>query len=170
MGVFFLSYNSCSFEDFAGSSCRLKLYGDLILLLFLLHSSLMLLHACWITSVTIFHHAFQILHIYYVKCVYELQDIGGDLHDYTLQVCIASKANSSLCTSSWRVFYILQSNSSISVFTLHMYIPVWKLNLYCHQSPKRGRLKVHLVPLSDFGVLKTYRLRDYCVCKSTHVL
>ena len=29
------------------------------------YSSLMLMHACWITSVTIFHHAFQILHIIY---------------------------------------------------------------------------------------------------------
>ena len=64
-GRFFLSYNSRSSDDFVGSSCKLKLYGGLILLLFLLHaySSLMLLHACWITSVTIFHHAFQILHI-----------------------------------------------------------------------------------------------------------
>ena len=33
MGIFFLSYNSRSFEDFAGSSCKLKLYGGLILLL-----------------------------------------------------------------------------------------------------------------------------------------
>ena len=32
--------------------------------------------------------------------MYELQDIGGDLHDSTLQMCIASKANSSLCTES----------------------------------------------------------------------
>ena len=43
------------------------------------------------------HFKFFIL---YVKCVYELQDIGGDLHDSTLQLCIASKENSSLCTSS----------------------------------------------------------------------
>ena len=32
-GRFFLSCNSRSFEDFAGSSCKLKLYGGLILLL-----------------------------------------------------------------------------------------------------------------------------------------
>ena len=31
--AFFLSYNSRSFDDFAGSSCNLKLYGGLILLL-----------------------------------------------------------------------------------------------------------------------------------------
>ena len=31
-GRFFLSYNSRSSDDFAGSSCNLKLYGDLILL------------------------------------------------------------------------------------------------------------------------------------------
>ena len=28
---------------------------------------------------------------------------------------------------------------------------------------------MHLVPLSDFGVLKTYRLRDKCVYECTHV-
>lgn len=28
---------------------------------------------------------------------------------------------------------------------------------------------MHLVPLSDFGVLKTYRLRDWCVCECTQV-
>jgi hypothetical protein len=47
----------------------------------------------------------------------------------------------------------------ISIYTSYVY-PRLKLNQYCHQSPKRGRLLVHLVPLSDFGVLKTYRLRD----------
>ena len=33
MGVFLLSYNSRSSDDFAGSSCKHKLYGGLILLL-----------------------------------------------------------------------------------------------------------------------------------------
>ena len=33
MGVFLQSYNSRSSDDFAGSSCKLKLYGGLILLL-----------------------------------------------------------------------------------------------------------------------------------------
>ena len=33
MGVFLLRYNSRSSDDFAGSSCNLKLYGGLILLL-----------------------------------------------------------------------------------------------------------------------------------------
>ena len=28
---------------------------------------------------------------------------------------------------------------------------------------------MHLVPLSDFGVLKTYRLRDWCVCECTQI-
>ena len=53
-------------------------------------------------------------------------------------------------------FYILQSNSSIlSTYNSYVY-PRWKLNLYCHQSPKRGRLQVHLVPpLVGFGVLTT---------------
>ena len=33
-GRLFLSYNSRSSDDFVGSSCKLKLYGGLILLLF----------------------------------------------------------------------------------------------------------------------------------------
>ena len=46
--------------------------------------------------------------IQYVKCVYELQDIGGDLHDSTLQMCTASKSNSSPCTSSGGVLLYLE--------------------------------------------------------------
>ena len=60
--------------------------------------------------------------IYYVKCVYELQDIGGDLHDSTLQVCIASKANSSLCTSSGGVLlYLAIKFLNISIYTSYVY-------------------------------------------------
>ena len=43
-----------------------KLDGRLLLICCVLlhaYSSLILLHTCWITSVTIFHHAFQILHM-----------------------------------------------------------------------------------------------------------
>ena len=63
----------------------------------------------------------------YVKCVYELQDIGADLHDSTLQMCIASKANSSLCTSSGGVLlYLAIKFLNISIYT-HMFIPVENL-------------------------------------------
>ena len=64
MGVFLLSHNSRSSETFIGSSCNLKPDGALILLL-RAYSLLMTLHACWISSGTISHHAFQILHIIY---------------------------------------------------------------------------------------------------------
>ena len=65
------------------------------------------------------HFKFFIL---YIKCVYELQDIGGDLHDYTLQVCIASKANSSLCTSSWGVLlYLAIKFLNISIYTSYVF-------------------------------------------------
>ena len=88
-------------------------------MLFLLHanSSLMLcthaeLHQ---SPYFIMHFKFFIL---YVKCVYELQDIGGDLHGSTLQMCIASKANSSLCTSSGGVLlYLAIEFLSISIYT-----------------------------------------------------
>ena len=58
----------------------------------------------------------------YIKCVYELQDIGGDLHDSTLQMCNASKANSSLCTSSGGVFlYLAIKFLNISSYTSYVY-------------------------------------------------
>ena len=70
----------------------------------------------------IMHFKFFIL---YVKCVYELQDIGGDLHDSTLQVCIASKANSSLCTSSGGVLlYLAIKFLHISIYTSYVLVYV----------------------------------------------
>ena len=130
-----LSYNSCWL------SCKLKSDGDLILLLCFLHS---------ISSYMLCIHAelhqspYFIMHfkffIWYVKFVYELQDIGADLHDSTLQMCIASKANSSLCTSSGGVLlYLAIKFLNMSIYTSYVH-PRWKLNLYCHQSPKRERL------------------------------
>ena len=54
--------------------------------------------------------------------MYELQDIGGDLLDSTLQVYIASKANSSLCTSSGGVLlYLAIKFLNISTYILHVY-------------------------------------------------
>ena len=75
MGIVFAKLQLSFFWNFIGSSCNLKPDGALILLdgalILLMHcalilhacSSLILLHACWISSGTIFHHAFQILHI-----------------------------------------------------------------------------------------------------------
>ena len=53
--------------------------------------------------------------------MYELQDIGGDLHDSTLQVSIASKANSSLCTSSGGVLYLAIKFLNIGIYTSYVY-------------------------------------------------
>ena len=72
---------------------------------------------------------------------YPLIQDSLNLHDYTLQVCIASKANSSLCTSSGEFFYILQSNSSIPVFTLHMFIPIENLTYIVINHQKVGDCK-----------------------------
>ena len=78
--------------------------------------------------------------IRYVKCVYELQDIGGDLQNFTLQCAFAIQRKFlKYAHLQGEFFYILQSNSSISVFTLHMFIPVKNLT-YLSQSPKMGRL------------------------------
>ena len=140
-GRFFLSYNSRSSDDFVRSSCKLKLYGGLILLLFLLHaySSLMLLHACWITSVTIFHHAFQILHILCQMRVWITRYRGRSPWFNSSSVhCFKSK---------FLTMHIFRGSSSylaikflnISIYTSYVY-PRWKLNLYCHQSPKWGRV------------------------------
>src|SRR3954467_14548637 len=143
MGVFLLSYNSRSFKTFIGSSCKLKPDGGLILLL--RYSACLFLVNIIARMLKFVSHHFFIMHfkffILYIKCVYELQDIGGDLHDSTLQVCIASKANSSLCTSSGEFFYILQSNSSISVFTLHIFIPVENLTYVVINHQKGGDCK-----------------------------
>src|SRR4051812_23598671 len=79
-------------------------------------------HYCYRTHAELHQSPYFIMHfkffISYVKCVYELQDIGGDLHDSTLQVCIASKANSSLCTSSGGVLlYLAIKFLNISIYT-----------------------------------------------------
>ena len=140
--LFLLSYNSRSSDDFVGSSCKLKPNGALILLicfsacLFLIYANARMLNY-------ISHHISSCISnssLLYVKCVYELQDIGGDLHDSTLQVCIASKENTSPCTYLGGVLlYLAIKFLNISIYTSYVY-PHWKLNLYCHQSPKRGRL------------------------------
>ena len=134
-GRFLLSCNSRSSEVFVGSSCKLKSYGGLILLLRFLHA---------ISSVRQCTHAefhqtpYFIMHlkffISYVKCVYELQDIGGDLHDSTLQCALLFKANPSL-------MHIFRGSSSISVFTLHMFIPIENLTSIVINHQKGGDCK-----------------------------
>ena len=64
MGVFLLSCNSHSSATLLDRVVNLNpmvlWYSSYVFLH--AYSSLILLHACWITLVTIFHHAFQILH------------------------------------------------------------------------------------------------------------
>ena len=74
--------------------------------------------------------------------MYELQDIGGDLHDSTLQCAFAIQ--SKLLTYAHpqgEFLYILQSNSSISVFTLHMFFPVENLTYIVINHQKGGDCK-----------------------------
>ena len=99
MGVFLLNYNSRSSDDFAGSSCKLKPDGGLIFLLcssaclFLIYvNARMLNYISHHISSCISNSSYHMLN----ACMNYKIYIGGDLHDLTLQVCIASKANSSL--------------------------------------------------------------------------
>ena len=72
--------------------------------------------------------------------MYELQDIGGDLHDITLQRAFAIQSKFlKYAHLQGEFFYILQSNSSISVFTLHMFIPVENLT-YLSSITKKGEI------------------------------
>ena len=72
--------------------------------------------------------------------MYELQGIGGDLHDSTLQCALLIKSKFlTYAHLQGEFFYILQSNSSISVFTLHMFIPVENLT-YLSSITKKGEI------------------------------
>ena len=71
--------------------------------------------------------------------MYELQDIGGDLHDSTLQCALFQKQIPHYAQLQGEFFYILQSNSSILVFTLHMIIPVENLT-YLSSITKKGEI------------------------------
>ena len=74
--------------------------------------------------------------------MYELQDIGGDLHDSTLQCALLLKSKFlTYAHLQGEFFYILQSNSSISVFTLHMFIPVENLTYIVINHQKGGNCK-----------------------------
>ena len=142
MGVFLLSYNSHSSEVFVDRVVNLS---PMVLWLFwtvFLHaySSTALMHACWIRQSPYFLMHFKFF-ISYIKCVYELQDIGGSSPWYYSTMCIFYPKNiPQICTSSGGVLlYLAIKFLNISIYTSYVY-PRWKLNLYCHQSPKRGRL------------------------------
>ena len=65
------------------------------------------------------HFKFFIL---YVECVYELQDIGGDLHDSTLQCALLQNKIPHICTSSGGVLlYLAIKFLKISIYTSHVY-------------------------------------------------
>ena len=130
------SYNSRSSDDFAGSSCKLKLYGGLILLLFLLH---------YCTHAELHQSPYFIMHfkffILYVKCVYELQDIGVISMILLFKCALLQKQIPHYAHLQGEFFYILQSNSSTSVFTLHMFIPVENLTYIVINHQKGGDCK-----------------------------
>ena len=73
--------------------------------------------------------------------MYELQDIGGDLHDTTLKCALPQKQIPHYAHRQGEFFYILQSNSSISVYTLHMFIPVENLTYVVINHEKGGDCK-----------------------------
>ena len=142
-GHFFAKLQLSFFWNFIGSSCKLKPDGALIFLmcfsacLFLIYVNARMLNY-------INHHISSCISnssLWYVKCVYELQDIGGDLHDSTLQVCNASKASSSPCRSSGGVLlYLAIKFLNISIYTSYVY-HCWKLNLFVINHQKGGDCK-----------------------------
>ena len=72
--------------------------------------------------------------------MYELQGIGGDLHILVHNVHVLFKENFlKYAHLQGEFFYILQSNSSISVFTLHMFIPIENLT-YLSSIAKKGEI------------------------------
>ena len=76
----------------------------------------------------------------YIKCVYGLQDIGGDLQDFILPCAFAVQSKFlKYAHLQGEFLYILQSNSSNSVPTLHMFIPVENLT-YLSSITKKGEI------------------------------
>ena len=124
MGVFLLSYNSRSSDDFAGSSCNLKLYGSLILLmsyyacLFLINLNARMLNY-------ISHHISSCISnsSYTMSNACMNYKIQGEISMILLfNVHCSSKANSSLCTSSGGVLlYLAIKFLNISMYTSYVY-------------------------------------------------
>ena len=144
MGSFFLSYNSHSSDDFAGSSCNLNLYGGLIPLL-CSSSCLFLINVYACMHAELHQPPYFIMHfkffILYVKCVYELQDIGEISMILLFKCALLQKQIPHYAHLQGEFFYILQSNFSISVFTLHMFIPVENLTYFFINHQKGGDCK-----------------------------
>src|SRR4051812_14026748 len=97
-------------------------------LILLLHYALILLmrYSACLFLINIIARMLNCIRHHISSCIsnssYELQDIGGYLHDSTLQVCIASKANSSLCTSLGGVLlYLAIKFLNISFYTSYIY-------------------------------------------------
>ena len=148
MGVF-LSYNSRSFEDFAGSSCKLKPDGGLVLLNCFLHAYfLKYLNARMLNSVR--HHISSCIsnssyHMLNACMNYKIQ---WEISMILLFKCaLLQKHIPHYAHLQGEFFYILQSNSSISVFTLYMVILVENLTYIVINHQKGGDCKCIQCPL-----------------------
>ena len=149
MGVFLLSYNSRSSEDFIGLSCNLKPDGGLILLLcfsacyFLIYVNARMLNY-------ISHHISSCISnsSYYISNACMNYKIQGEISMIQLFKCaLLQKQIPHYAHLQGEFFYILQSNSSISVFTLHMFIPVENLTYIVINHQKGGDCKCIQCPL-----------------------
>ena len=114
-GHFFSSYNSRSSETLLDRVVNLN---PMVLWYFwyvFLHdySSYMLIHACWITSVTIFHHAFQILHIIYQMRVW--------ITTYRGRSPWFNSSNVHCLKSKFLTMHIFRGSSSISCNQIPQY-------------------------------------------------
>src|SRR3990170_5436904 len=101
-------------------------------------------HICQCTHAELHQTPYFIMHfkffISYVKCMYELQDIGGDLHDITLQCAFAIQ-------SKFLNMHIFRGSSSISCNQIPQYqylhficfIPVENLT-YLSSITKKGEI------------------------------
>ena len=116
MGVFLLSYNSCSSKVFDLPSCKLKSYGGLILFDRFPHAYFLstLMHACWVSSDTILHRAFQILHTICQMRVWIARYRGEISMILLYNVHLLFKANSSN-------MHIFRGSSSISCNQIPQY-------------------------------------------------
>ena len=124
VGIFFLSYNSRSSDDFDVLSCKLKLYGGLILLL-CFPACLFLININAHTLNYISHHISSCISnsSYYMLNACMDYKVQGEISMILLfKVFIASKANSSLCTSLGGVLlYLAIKFLNISIYTSYVY-------------------------------------------------
>ena len=122
--AFFLSYNSRSFDDFVGSSCKLKPDGGLILLmcsstcLFLIY-----VNACMLNYIS--HHISSCISnsSYIMSNACMNYKIYGEISMILLFKCaLRQKQIPHYAHLQGEFFYILQSNSStLSTFNSYVY-------------------------------------------------